>query len=213
MFLLWPQTLSAQVVPSLAPPVVNGFALVAPPSLAAAAAAPHGAALAAEFRAHRLASRVIPAAVRNARVEARVIEPGAADGATLTITRIAPPVLPSAAVAPAPRVVSPFTAAQRAAMRAAAPLQTLLFAPSITLYPDDVSYVEWTHVSLVDNQRSLKEFAAWVPWSLASVHLCGDFEVARTRYVLSGMAHPVSPKTPKRAVPDKNESDMTAPSL
>ncbi len=184
--------------------VLAACALLGTPSLraqaAAAAAAPekHGAALAAEFRARRLASREIPAAVKRARPEAQVVAPREANGAKLTITRIAPPALPPEPPVIAARMVSPFTEAQRAAMRAAAPLQTLLLSPSIRVYPGGVSYVQWSWPSA---QREYQDYAAWLPWDMSSIRECGDYEVARTRYCMEAYALPASPRELQRTAP------------
>ena len=53
------------------------------------------ASLAEEIKARRPAPQEMPAAVRDARVEAQIIVPAAAGRAPLTITRIVPPALPA----------------------------------------------------------------------------------------------------------------------
>ena len=154
------------------------------------------AALAEEIRLRRPASREIPAAVKEARVLSQVAAPQAAGGAPLTISLIEPPLLP--APTPQPRVVAAFTEEQRAAIRAAAPLQILNFAPTIMVYPDGVSLVQW---GIVDKVKSYQEFTAWVPYDLTSISLAGDVEVGRTRYSVMGFAHPVTDRAREQDVP------------
>jgi hypothetical protein len=167
-----------------------------PPAAAAALPAVDAAALAEEIAARRPAPKEMPAAVRHARVEAQIIAPGAAGGAPLTISRIAPPVLPAPPAAP--RVVPAFTDAQRAAMRAEAPLKHLLFSPTITVYPGGVSLISWGHV---DEAKDYQDYEAWVPHDLTSINTVGDFEVGRTRYSLMGFAHPATGRALEREAP------------
>lgn len=178
--LLCPLLTSAQDTPA-APPVTQ-------PADATA--------LASEIEARRPVRKELPQAVRAARVEAQVTVPGAAGGAPLTISRIEPPVLP-APEAPR-RTVTAFTDEQRAAIRAAAPLRSLLFSPTITVYPGGVSLVNWGHV---EPGKSYQAYEAWLPWDLSSIAVVGDFEVGRTRYSLMGFAHPAAGRALAREVP------------
>ena len=138
----------------------------------------------------------MPAAVRDARVLSQVVAAGAAGGASLTISLIEPPALP--APAPHPRVVAAFTDEQRAAVRAAAPLQILNFAPTIEVYPGVVSLVQW---GIVDEKKSYNEFAACVPYDLTSISLTDDLEVGRTRYSVMGFAFPAGGRATEQEVP------------
>ncbi len=144
----------------------------------------------------RPAPREVPAAVKEARVLSQVVAPGAAGRASLTISLIEPPAL----LVPAahPRVVAAFTDEQRAAMRAAAPLQILNFAPTIEVYPGGVSLVHW---GMVDDGKSYQEFAAWVPYDLTSISLTEDLEVGRTRYAVMGFAYPAGDRAREQEVP------------
>lgn len=154
------------------------------------------AALAEEIQARRPVPKEMPEAVRTARVDAKIVAPTAAGGAPLTISLIAPPSLPAQPAQP--RVVSAFTAEQRAAMRAAAPLKNLLFSPNIMVYPGGVSLVNW---GVVDTERGYQNYEAWVPYDLTSINSVGDFEVGRTRYSVLAFAHAAAGRALAREAP------------
>lgn len=131
-------------------------------------------------------------------MEAQVVAPVAAGGALLAISRIARPTLPNAQ--PVPRIVTAFTEEQRAAMRAAAPVKSVLFSPAITVYPGGVSLVRW---GTPNAEKGYQTCEAWVPYDLTSITVCGDFEVGRTRYLLMGFAHSAVSKESTAEIPSR----------
>jgi hypothetical protein len=126
---------------------------------------------------YRVAPPELPEAVKQAVILEEAVTQGGLSKGKVTIQRVVPPLLPP--LPEAQVVQSPAPDGEwRAALRATAPLELRLFAPTVICYADGLSFVRWT-------TSKGEMFEAWTKMpDLSSIYAAGDFTVERCRYLM-----------------------------
>ena len=155
----------------------------------------------------------VPDAVAKEKVlNRKVIKGGGQGGGDLILERIAAPAFPKGVTAP--EVVklppTPEALAARAARRETEPNELLLFSPTVVVFENNLSLVQWWSA---DQITGYQEFSAWVRLDLSSINACGDLTVGRRRYyMMSTMYHAADRSAGKIKAPPltdfKEDSDI-----
>ena len=150
-----------------------------------------------------------PEAVKAAKLEAEVRVPGGANGGDLVIRRIQPPKLQLTTrdrrKLADPEKEGDEEIGERVEGAKVTPhLETKWFIPTIELYPDGLSLVNWQAQASGKDRRG---YEAWVAIDLSSIQGCGDFQVENTAYNLIGVTYTASEQR-KRSVIVPNRENL-----